>query len=478
MTSTIFRTLPAAALAAFLAVQALAQAPAGLRPPPSGVTAPGSGIQLQPLPVRPSTPAPRPASNAPRPASNAPVTLERVVAVVNDEAVTSFEMNEQKRVLLMSLREARLQPPAPDVLDKQVLERLITERALLQFAKETGIRIDDTTVERTIQRIAQENKLSPDEFRKVLEREGIPYPRYREDIRRELTIQRLRDREVENRIFISDPEVDNYLATVNAQAGGENEYLISHILVRVPEQSSPDQIDQRRARAEDALKRVLAGEDFAQVAVAYSDAPDAQTGASLGWRTPARLPSVFVDPVRGLRKGETSGVLRSPAGFHVVKLVDSRGRNAPTVVDQARVRHILVKVNELLSESEAKSKIERVRERIESGTKFEDQARVNSEDASSARGGDLGWISPGDTVPEFEQAMARLALNELSQPVRSPFGWHLIQVQERRQQDISKDRQREQARLALRQRKSEEQFAEFVRQTRDRAYVEIKSEER
>lgn len=472
MTPTIFRTLSAAALAGLLAAQALAQAPAGLRPPPSGViTAPGSGIQLQPLPVRPQAPAPRPASNA-------PVMLERVVAVVNDEAVTSFEMNEQKRVLLTSLREARLQPPAPDVLDKQVLERLITERALLQFAKETGIRIDDTTVDRTIQRIAQENKLSPEEFRKVLQREGIPYPRYREDIRRELTIQRLRDREVENRIFISDPEVDNYMATVNAQAGGENEYLISHILVRVPEQSSPDQIDQRRARTEDALKRVLAGEDFAQVAVAYSDSPDAQTGASLGWRTPARLPSVFVDPVRGLKKGETSGVLRSPAGFHIVKLVDSRGRNAPTVVDQARVRHILVKVNELLSESEAKSKIERVRERIESGTKFEDLARVNSEDASSARGGELGWISPGDTVPEFEQAMARLALNELSQPVRSPFGWHLIQVQERRQQDISKDRQREQARLALRQRKSEEQFAEFVRQTRDRAYVEIKSEER
>ena len=438
----------------------------GLRPP-TGAIAP-----LQPGPAM-RAPAP-----APRPASNAPIALERVVAVVNDEAVTSFEMNEQKRILVQSMREARLQPPSPDVLDKQVLERLITERALLQFAKETGIRIDDTTVDRTIQRIAQENKFSLDEFRKVLDKEGIPYARYREDVRRELVIQRLRDREVESRLFISDAEVDNYLATVNAQSGGESEYLISHILVRVPEQSSPEQIDQRRARAEEALRRVLGGEDFAQVAVAYSDAPDAQAGASLGWRTPARLPSVFVDPVRGLKKGETSGVLRSPAGFHVVKLVDLRSRNAPTVVDQVRARHILVKVNELTSETEAKARIDRVRERIEGGAKFEELARVSSEDASSARGGDLGWLSPGDTVPEFEKAMATLALNELSQPIRSPFGWHLIQVQERRTQDVSKDRQREQARLALRQRKSEEQFAEFVRQTRDRAYVEIKSEER
>ena len=371
-----------------------------------------------------------------------------------------------------------LQPPAPDVLDKQVLERLITERALLQLAKETGIRVDDTTVERTILRIAQENKLTPEEFRRVLDREGIAYARYREDIRRELTIQRLRDREVDSRVFVSDAEVDNYLATVSSQAGGENEYLLAHILVRVPEQSSPELIDQRRVRAEEALGRVRAGEAFAQVAATYSDANDAQQGGSLGWRTPARLPSVFVEPVRGLKKGESSAVLRSPAGFHIVHLVDERSRNQPTVVQQTRVRHILVKVNELTSETEAKAKIDRVRERIEAGAKFEDQARVNSEDASSARGGDLGWISPNDTVPDFERAMAQLMPGALSQPVRTPFGWHLLQVLERRDQDVSKDRTRDQARLALRQRKSDEQFQEFVRQTRDRAYVEIKADER
>jgi peptidyl-prolyl cis-trans isomerase SurA len=408
----------------------------------------------------------------------APVTLDRVVAVVNNEALTLYEMNEQKRILVQQLRESRLQPPSPDVLDRQVLDRLITERALMQYAKETGIRVDDTTVERTILRIAQENKVPPDEFRKVLEREGIPYAKYREDVRREITIQRMREREIDSKIFVSDAEVDNYLATVNLQAGGENEYMLAHILVRVPEQSSPEQIEQRRARAAEALAKVRSGEDFAQVAATWSDAPDAQQGGSLGWRTPARMPSIFVDAARAMKKGDVSGVMRSPAGFHIVKLVDERGRNQPSVVQQTHVRHILIKVSELTSDVEAKAKIDRVRERIEAGAKFEDQARVNSEDASSAKGGDLGWVSAGDTVPDFQTAMDRLKPNELSQPVRSPFGWHLLQVLERREQDISKDRQRDQARLALRQRKADEQFQEFIRQTRDRAYVEIKSDER
>ncbi|MEO8484745.1 MAG: peptidylprolyl isomerase [Betaproteobacteria bacterium] len=459
---TMLRRVSAAALslaaAASLCAQAQPQTPPGVRPPPPTV-------RLGPAP-------------APAPVASGPIALDRVVAVVNDEALTLFEMNEQKRILVQQLRESKLQPPAPDVLDKQVLDRLITERALLQYAKETGIRVDDTTVERTILRIAQENKLSPEDFRKALDREGIAYGKYLEDVRRELVIQRLRDREIDSKVFISDAEVDNYLATVAAQAGGENEYLISHILVRVSEQSSPDQIEQRQTRARDALARIRAGEDFGQVAATWSDATDAQQGGSLGWRSPARLPSVFVEPVRSLKKGEVSDVLRSPAGFHIVKVIDERGRNAPNVVQQTRVRHILVKVSELTSDVEAKAKIDRIRERIDTGAKFEDQARVNSEDASSAKGGDLGWISPGDVVPDFQRAMEALKVNELSQPVRSPFGWHLMQVLERRQQDVSKDRQRDQARSALRLRKSDEQFAEFVRQTRDRAYVEIKTDER
>jgi peptidyl-prolyl cis-trans isomerase SurA len=406
------------------------------------------------------------------------VLLDRVVAIINDEALTQFDVNEQKRIVLGQMRTQKVTPPAPDILEKQLLERLITERVLMQVAKETGIRVDDTQVERTIARIAQDNKLSPDDFRKAVEREGMLFTKYRDDVRNEIMVQRLRDREVEGRVSVSDAEVDHFLATQAAQAGGDVEYRLSHILVLVPEQASPDQIDVRLRRAEDALKQIRSGGDFGQVAAGFSDAPDALQGGNLGWRAPARLPTVFADPVRSLKPGEVSGVLRSASGFHLVKLLETRGRNSPTVVQQSRVRHILVKVNEVASEQEAKLKIERIKERINLGAKFEEQAKLGSEDGSAAKGGDLGWVSPGDTVPDFEQAMNRLDLGELSSPVRTSFGWHLLQVQERRTQDVTSERQRDQARMALRQRKSDEAFQDWVRQARDRAYVEIKIDER
>jgi peptidyl-prolyl cis-trans isomerase SurA len=407
-----------------------------------------------------------------------PVPLDRVLVIVNDEAITQWDMSEQRRILVAQMQASKITPPANEVLDKQVLERLIVERAVLQYAKETGIRIDDTTVERTILRVAEENKLAPDEFRKVLEREGIPYANYREDIRRQITIQRVRDREVDSKVTVSDGEVDNYLATVAAQAGGEDEYLLSHVFIGVPEQASPVAVEESRKRAEQALAEVRSGKDFGQVAASYSSAPDATSGGNLGWRTRARLPSVFADIVQKMKPGEVSAVLRSASGFHVVKLVDERNRNQPTVVDQTHARHILIKVNEQTSESDAKTKIDRLRERLVAGANFEELARANSEDASNAKGGDLGWLSAGDTVPDFEHAMDRLAVNEISQPVRTPFGWHLIQVVERRKQDVTQQRRRDEARKAIRQRKSDEQFEEFVRQLRDRTYVEYKTDDR
>lgn len=434
-----------------------------------GIGPPSAGSRS---PVARPGPAP-----APRP-STASVPLDRVVAVVNNEALTQFDINEQKRLVLSQMRDAKVQPPAADALDKQVLERLVTERALLQFAKETGIRVDDQTVERTILRIAQENKLSPEEFRKVLEREKIPYAKYREDIRREVTLQRIREREVDSRVAVSDAELDAYLATVAAQAGGETEYQISHVLVSVPEQASPEQINARRKRAEEALAQARSGKDFKEVAAAFSDAPDGIKGGDLGWRTPARLPVVFVETAKGMKNGDISTVLRSPGGFHIIKLVDTRSRNAPTVVEQTHPRHILIRVNEITSDTDARVKIERIRDRIETGAKFEEQAKLNSDDTSASKGGDLGWVSPGDTVPEFEQAMNKLTIGQLSVPVRSSFGWHLIVVEGRRTQDITQDRRRDVARNAIRQRKSDEEFAEFVRQTRDRAYVEYKTDDK
>ncbi|HEX6794037.1 MAG TPA: peptidylprolyl isomerase [Casimicrobiaceae bacterium] len=407
-----------------------------------------------------------------------PVPLDRVLVIVNDEAITQWDMNEQRRILVSQMQASKITPPPPDVLDKQVLERLIVERAVLQYAKETGIRVDDTTVERTILRVAEENKLSPDEFRKALEREGVPYANYREDIRRQITVQRVRDREVDSKVTVSDAEVDNYLATVASQAGGEDEYQLSHIYVGVAEQASPDQVEASRKRAEQALAEVKGGKDFAEVAAAYSSAPDATSGGDLGWRTRARLPSVFADVVQKMKPGEVSPVLRSTSGFHIVKLVNERSRDTPTVVDQTHARHILIKVNEQTSEADAKAKIDRLRERLVAGASFEDIARANSEDTSSAKGGDLGWLSAGDTVPDFEHAMDKLKVNEISQPVRTPFGWHLIQVLERRKQDVTQQRRRDEARKAIRQRKSDEQFEEFVRQLRDRTYVEYKLDDR
>jgi peptidyl-prolyl cis-trans isomerase SurA len=441
---------------------------AAAQPAPAAPTAPSSQRQAPTVPPR----AAAPAAPVPRGA-----LLDRVVAVVNDEAITQFEVAEQRRSVLMQMREAKVTPPPQDVLDRQVLERLITERALLQFAKETGVRVDDTAVDRTVQRIAQENKLAPDAFRALLEKEGIAYAKYRENIRREMTLQRLREREIDRRVDATDAEVDQFLATAAARGAGNTEYLLSHILVSLPEQSSPEQIERRRERAVAALQEVKTGGDFAQVAASYSDAQDALTGGNLGWRAAARLPTAFVEIVRGMKRGDVSNVLRSPAGFHIVKLVDVRDSDTPTIVEQTRARHILIRVNETTSDADAKIRIDRVKDRLDSGAKFEDMARINSEDPSSAKGGDLGWINPGDTVPEFEQAMKKLLPGETSAPVRSPFGWHLIRVEERRQQDVTRERQREQARAAIRQRKADEQFQDFVRQTRDRAYIEYRSDE-
>jgi peptidyl-prolyl cis-trans isomerase SurA len=406
------------------------------------------------------------------------VTVDRVIAVVNDDAITQYELDDAKRLVLQQLKQQKVEPPPRDVLDKQVLERMLTERSLLQFAKENGVKVDDTMIERAIQRIAQDNKMSMPDFRVRLAQENIAYPKYRENIRNELTVQRMREREVDSKITVSDAEVDQYLATVKTQTGGDSEYNISHILVIVPEQASAEQIDLKKRRAEDALRALRTGADFAQVAAAFSEASDALKGGNLGWRSGARLPTVFADEVRSMNVGQISNITRSAAGFHIVKLVDKRTHNDSTVVDQTHARHILVRVNEVVSESDAKAKIERYRERIDTGAKFEELAKLNSEDSTSAKGGDLGWLNPGDTVPEFDDAMKKLEVGQVSAPVRTPFGWHLIQVIERRRQDITADRERTEAQVAIRQRKSDEAFQDWVRQVRDRAYVEVRLDDR
>ncbi len=404
-----------------------------------------------------------------------PVEVDRIVAVVGDEVITQVELRARLQSALQQLRRQGTPLPPQAELEKQMLERLIIDRAQMQHAKQSGIRIDDLQLDQGIGRIAAGNKMTQQQFRQALEKDGLEYARFREEIRGEMVIARLREREVDSRLTISDGEIDNFLAGQDATTG--EEYQLAHILLRAPEGASPEQLQKLRLRAEQALKRARAGENFAQLAAAFSDAPDALSGGDLGWRSPDRLPVLYADALTRLQPGEVGEVLRSSAGFHILKLVAKRGGKVNVAVRQTKARHILIRSSEVVSESEAKRKLEIVRERIQHGADFAEQARLYSHDGSAANGGELGWLNPGDTVPEFERAMDALKPGELSAVVQSPFGMHLIQVLERRERDMSEERQRAIARQAIRERKLDEAYQDWLRQLRDRTYVENRLEE-
>jgi len=409
---------------------------------------------------------------------SAPIQLvDRIVAVVNNDVITQFDLNDRMRIVMQQLRKQGTQLPPQEVLEKQVLERMITDRVQLQFAKETGIRVDDLQLDKTLQRIAQGNNMSLDAFRNALEKDGVSFAKFREEIRDEIILGRLREREVENRITVSDSEVENFLASHAAQPGGEDEFNLAHILIRVPEQASPEQVQNRRARAEKARSE-LSKADFSQVAASYSDAPDGLQGGVLGWRSAGRLPSLFLDAVSTLKPGEISGVLRSPNGFHILKLLDKRSKGGAMVVQQTHARHILIKTSEIVSEADARNRLMQLKERLDNKADFAELARLHSEDGSASKGGDLGWLSPGETVPEFEHAMDALKPGEISAPVKSSFGWHLIQVLGRRTEDVSKERQALMARQEIRARKADEAYENWLRQLRDQAFVEYRLEDK
>ncbi|RIX43146.1 MAG: molecular chaperone SurA [Rhodocyclales bacterium GT-UBC] len=407
-----------------------------------------------------------------------PIEADHIVAIVGDEVVTYYELRSRLQSALKQLQKQGTPLPPQDILERQMLERVIMDRVQLQAAKDTGLRVDDIQLDQAIGRIAANNKLTMAQFREALEKDGIEYAKFREEIRSEMIMVRLREREVDSRLVISDGEVDNYLASQAASGSSGEEYQLAHILLRAPESASPEQLQKLRARGEQALKRARAGENFAELTAGFSDAPDALQGGNLGWRSLERLPGLYAEAASRLQDGQVSDLLRSSAGFHIVKLIAKRGGSAPASVQQTRARHILVRINEVVSEAEARRKLEAVRERIVNGVDFAEQARLYSQDGSAAKGGDLGWLSPGDTVPEFERAMDALKVNELSPVIQSPFGMHLIQVQERRERDVSVERQRGVARQALRERKLDDAFQDWLRQLRDRTYVENRLEEK
>lgn len=408
----------------------------------------------------------------------APVAADRVIAVVNSEALTLQELRAKLAVVERQLRSQNVQLPPRDVLERQLLERMIIDRLQLQFAKESGMQVSDGELDGALRRIADGNRMALPDFRAALERDGIAWQKFREEIREEMLMARLRDREVESRISISDGEIDNYLANPERLAAEELVQL-AHIIVRVPEQADAGQLARIRQRAEQALQQIRGGEDFGRVAASVSDAPDAMAGGMMEPRPLDRLPTLYADVVKDMQPGDVSAILRSPAGFHIVKVLGRRGGALPTKsLKQTHARHILIKINELVSEAEGRHKLTALKERLDNGADFAELARLYSNDLSAAKGGDLGWLYQGDTVPDFERAMDALGLKEISGPVRSPFGWHLIQVLERRTEDASVERQRLLARQALRERKSDEAYQEWLRQLRDRAYVEYRLEER
>ena len=431
--------------------------------------------------VQPAGPASAAASAAtPRPG---PRPVDRIVAVVNDEVVTANELRARSRIAEVQLRRQKIQPPAADVLERQVFERLIVDRAQLQLARETGVRVDDATVNATLGRIAESNGLSVQTLRQRLEADGVSFAQFRDDIRQDIILNRLREREVDSRVQISDSELENFIAAQSGVAADSEEINVAQILLRVPENSASDRIDAARARADDLMTQLKNGADFARVAASFSNAPEALQGGELGWRNTDRLPTLFVDAMKGLKPGDVTPVFRSPNGFHILKVLGRRSgvdsKLAAGPVQQTHARHILLRVSDLTPEPEVKRRLDEMKQRVEAGQiEFGTLARLHSLDPSGSRGGDLGWLYPGDTVPEFEKSMSTLKVNEISPPVQSPFGWHLIQVLERRVEQASSERGRLQARQALRDRKADEAYQDWMRQLRDKTYVEYRLDDR
>jgi len=409
----------------------------------------------------------------------APRPLDRIVAVVNDEAISESELQARLRFAQAQLRRQKINLPPDAVLRRQVLERMIVDRAQLQLARESGVRVDDATVNATVARMAEQNGMSPQQFSERLSKEGIALVRFRADVRDDIVITRLRDREVDSRVQISEGEIDNFLAEQAGVTAGSVEYNLAQILLRVPDNASTERIEATRRQAEDLMAQLRSGADFARLAASNSASSEALSGGSLGWRTAERLPTLFLQAIKDLTPGQLAPLVRSPGGFHILKLVGRRdateGRLATGPVEQTRVRHILLRVSDLTPEADVRRRLLDLRERVvKGGQDFGQLARLHSLDSTATRGGDLGWIYPGDTVPEFERAMALLKPGEVSQPVQSPFGWHLIQVLERRTDESPIERNRLAARQALRERKGEEAYLEWIRQLRDRTYVEYR----
>ena len=400
--------------------------------------------------------------------------LDRIIAVVNEDVILESELQEMTQTVRQQIRQREGAMPSSDVLRRQVLERLIMQRIQLQRADQTGVRVADDALNAALAQIAQNNNMTLRQFRDVIEEDGYDYADFRENIREEMIISRLRKAQVEDTIVISDREIDNFLATQTLQGDSEASYRLQHILISLPEAASPEEVQAAEEQLALIQKLLADGGDFAEVAAGYSDGQNALEGGELGWRKQGELPSLFADVVPTLAEGEASDVLRSGSGFHIVRVAEKRTEETH-LVKQTLASHILIKTNEVVTDAEAEKRLLQLRERLLNGDDFAELARAHSDDTGSAiEGGSLGWISPGVMVPEFEEKMNALAEGEISEVFQSRFGWHLIKVEDRREQNMAEEFNRNKAREQLRQRKVEEELESWLRALRDEAYVEYR----
>ncbi|VVE33424.1 Chaperone SurA [Pandoraea pneumonica] len=424
-------------------------------------------------------PAPVSTQAAGAPASSARA-VDSIVAVVNDAVITRKELNTRIEEAKHQLTLAKRPIPEADMLQRQVLEQMIITQVQLQRAKEDGIVVKDADVEQALQRIAADNRLSVDQYKARLLQAGVPWDAFRKEVREQIILARLRDKEVDSQVQVSESEINTFLAAQRGASAtpSETEYRISEILVKVPDGASADQVDAAQKKANEALDKAKAGGDFAALAKQYSDASDATSGGDMGFRIPERIPDLYLTQVQKLQAGTlVPQVLRSNNGFHVIKLVETRkqGGEQGMTVPQIHARHILIRVGDGVSEAQAQKKLLDIKAQIDAGKgDFATFARQVSVDGSASQGGDLGWISPGETVPAFERAMSELKDGQISDPVRSEYGYHLIQVLGHRESQVSGDQERNLAMQELRGRKAEQQYRDWLQQLRDSAYVDYR----
>ncbi|WP_321528968.1 peptidylprolyl isomerase [Sedimenticola selenatireducens] len=400
--------------------------------------------------------------------------VDEIIAVVNDDIIVRSELDNEIIKIVTQLRQQGQRLPPQAIIEKQVLDRLILKKLQLEAAARAGIKVSEDIVAQAINNIAQNNNLNLSEFRRALEDEGISFSGFRRNIQEEITLKQLLDQEVRRRIRVTDQEVETYLARQASNLGERSAYHLQHILIATPEAASPEQMESARQQAESIVRSLRGGADFADLAITESDGRQALEGGDLGWRPANQLPTIFVDLVINMQRGEISDPIRTASGYHIIKLNDYKGGDRK-IVTQSHVRHILISTNEVTSNNDARTRLEQLRLRILGGDDFSALARSHSDDKSSAiKGGDLGWTTPGVLLPRFEEEIAKLAPGELTEPFRTEYGWHLAQLLERRDHDSTSEVQKAEARKAISDRKTAEESELYLRRLRDEAFIDIR----